>query len=229
MLRINSNNVYFKHNQPEEQTGERRFLPKIPMLSEINYPVLASTGIGTAAALLLIAKHQGKGIKELAQIDYHLKEVLAIGAGSMAGGFISGLIMDKGEHIRKKLEEANFQFLNNLLLPTVFVERGLHYANKSENKFIKSLMKGHKTFTSAFIAIIGIVGGMHIGGFIANKINNKFLNEESQERIRNIKLKDYAVHVDDIPVVLAVQNVQMINKIVPACFLTCGYEVGTKN
>ncbi len=229
MIRINSlNNIPFKGVQ-EEKSEKKNLLPKMPKLSDVNYPVLVSTAVGTAAALALVTKRQGKGIKDFAKVNYNLREVLEIGAGSMAGGLVGGLIMDKGKHIRKKLEEANFQFLNNLLLPTIFVERGLHYANKSENKFIKRVMTGHKSLASAFITVVGIVGGMHIGGFISNKLNNKFLNKDEEEYNRNIKFKDYAVHADDIPVILATQNVQMINKIVPACFLTCGYEVGTKN
>jgi len=140
--------------------------------------------------------------------------------------------MDRGKQIRKKLEEANFQFLNNLLLPTVFAERSINFIEHSNIEVLQNLRTHHKAtiLVKSVATLLSIVGGMHLGGFIANKINNFALNNNKEEKFnRKIQFKDYAVHVDDIPVVLAVQNIQVINKIVPACFLTCGYEVGTKH
>jgi len=232
MLRINNNKIYFKQSKSEDKTENKSLLPKVPKMSEINFPVLASTAVGTGAALLFLAKYQRKGIREFAKIDYQLKEVLGIGAGSMAGGLIGGLIMDRGKQIRKKLEEANFQFLNNLLLPTVFAERSINFIEHSNIEVLQNLRTHHKAtiLVKSVATLLSIVGGMHLGGFIANKINNFALNNNKEEKFnRKIQFKDYAVHVDDIPVVLAVQNIQVINKIVPACFLTCGYEVGTKH
>lgn len=76
--------------------------------------VAAGSIAGTVLPMLTLAKSQKC---RLYNIKYGVKEMIFVSAGSIAGGLAAGLICDKKEHRKQKVNESVFQFMNASVPP----------------------------------------------------------------------------------------------------------------
>ncbi len=207
---------------------------------KFSLPVLLTTSAGTILPILVIRKYQGKSLqsgvfkgtdfkakaKEILKsfnIEYGLKEMLLTSFGSVFGGLAGGLVVDKKENKKSKMKEAVFQ-LSNIAIPTSIVAGLLKLTEKCKNP---------KAIFPKIVAVIaGIAVGMPIAAVTSNKINNTIVDKDNQCK-RKLRLKDCFVHIDDLVGALILAKIPFAeklhaDKILPALYGMCGYEVGTK-
>ena len=184
--------------------------------------------LGTLVSLAVIRKYQTQKsllecCKKILSVDYGLKEMLLVGAGSVLGGLAGGIVFDKKESKLNKVKEAVYQFVN-IAVPTCLVAKLLAITNRNKNLNNK---------LSKFIAIIAGVGvGMPVGAYISNQINNLFIDNKHKYE-RKLSLRDCFVHIDDIfaaIILMKIPQLQGLNvgKALPALYAMCGYQSGTK-
>ena len=147
--------------------------------------VLASAVAGTAPVLALLAHKKGFSlnpakilktpIKDWAifkykpvneSIQYHEKEILGVAAGSVAGGFVGGCLVDKKENRKAKQREVLSQMVGNIAVPVFLVGQGARlygkYENRIENavpqfnlnKISNGALKKAANFTNKFMKIL---------------------------------------------------------------------------
>lgn len=182
--------------------------------------------IGTLIPMLLIAKGQNPNkkltsIKNVLKINYGIKEMIAISAGSIAGGVGTGIIVDKHSSKKRKLNEGVFQFLN-ASIPPIFVGGLMKVAEKT--KYLNNI-PGKIAATT-----IGLIGGIPIATTLANKINDP----KNLEPDRKVTLKDSIANIDDALGVFAMAKFPVIDKIpfekvLPAIYALCGFRAGQSN
>ncbi len=167
---------------------------------------------GTLIPMMYFAKKQNVNPFK---IKYKLKEMITVSAGSIIGGLIGGVIADKKEYRKQKVNESVFQFLNASIPPLLTF--GLY-------KISKNL-----TYRIAGTAI-GLIGGMHIAAKLANKINDPL----DKVPDRKLNIKDSIANIDDALGVLVLAKVPLIeklhlDKLLPAIYSWCGYRGGISN
>jgi len=218
--------------------------------------VSLGSAIGTALPMLFFATKQGKfkgdvfeKAVSLFKVDYGKKEILALGASAVAGGFLGGVCTDKGKHSDEKLKEANFQFITNILMPVLFCdfikEQVEHLKAKhpelkdalggmieeGNEKALKTSGNTIRRITAAVaISVAGIVAGVTTGAFISNKLNQLF-DPEGQKR--KIKVRDLLIQVDDLiagftitGALSSVPVLKHIDKVLPLVYYFSGTETG---
>lgn len=240
-----TNNIYNQFKQFEAGNTNIVFQPKpyAPKSSipdnakkkeenKINVLALLGSILGTLIPMLLIMKRQNKNILN---IKYEFKEMMYVGVGAILGGLSGGLIKDKKENKDnkwEKIKEANFQFITNLFVPTLFVDKLIELADK---KLPKEIYTASNKIAKALAVITGIFTGMKLGEFVTNKINCYGINsneDKKQEQKRKIKFKDILIHIDDLPIAAAlikeIPFKEYIERFLPICFIYSGYEAGKK-
>lgn len=188
--------------------------------SKINLPALTGSIIGTLIPMIVIKRRQNTSILKIA---YEFKEMMFIGTGAILGGLAGGIIKDKKKRMWEKVKEANFQWITNLFLPTLFVDQLLKYADK---KFPKKINNLNNKIAKTIAVIVGIGTGMKLGEFITNKFNGCI--EKNQKHKRKIGPKDVLLHIDDMPIALTLSKVPHVDKLLPFCFIYSGYQSGKK-
>jgi gas vesicle protein len=188
--------------------------------------------------------------------ELSLMQVLIIGTGSIVGGLLGGIYKDKGEINKKKVKESNYQFINNLICPTILTERFVKWMKLDKKEYkeeigtiklplgekIKNLFSPQswnnniRNFCQrenliktgkGLAAVLGGVGiGITVGTKVANYVNSKFYKDEKYER--KIGLFDVFIHVDDFPIALNFMKFPMMDKVLLFCLALCGYEGGKK-
>mgnify|MGYP001177802932 CR=1 FL=1 len=186
----------------------------------INLPALAGSVAGTLLPMMILAKRQKTN---LFKINYEFKEMMLVGTGAIVGGLAGGIIGDRNERTGKKIKEANFQFLTNLLIPTFLVDRLLKIVDK---KIPKTVSKTKNALAKAAAVIVGVGGGMKIGEFFTNKMHRCF--EKHREKERKLQPQDALLHIDDLPVALTLSKVPHVDKVLPFTFVYSGYQAGKK-
>lgn len=204
---------------------------------------VAGSAIGitaSVAGIYTLAKKKNPQVS-LKNLTYDEKDILAIGAGSVLGGLIGGLVSDKKEENKiPKLREASLQFFGSLACPLGI----LSIANKAldKSKFELPKIKGStKTIERANVVIsalpkiavtfASLVAGMNVGNKIMNKVNNKIFHQEEN---RKVETSDYLVHTDDICIAasLLLKDSKTISaitsKALPASFILAGAKTGTR-
>ena len=168
---------------------------------------------GTLLHMFLLAKHQKCKIYN---IKYHVKEMVLVSAGSIAGGLVSGLLADKKkEHTKQKVNESVFQFMNASVPP--LITGGLYKVSKNIKYRIAA-------------TIIGLFGGMQLAAKLSNKINDPL----DKVPDRKLTFKDSIANIDDALGVLILAKVPIaeklhIDKTLPAIYSWCGYRAGISN
>lgn len=189
--------------------------------------------------------------------ELNLMQVLTIGTGSIIGGLLGGIIKDNGEINKKKVKESNYQFINNLICPTILTERfvkwmkldkkeykpekeeaiGLTIAEKIKNNFkpenikegIGNFCKRENLIKSAK-GLAAVIGGVGIGISVGTKVAN-YVNSKfykDEKYERKIGMFDVFIHVDDFPIALNFMKFPMMDKVLLFCLALCGYEGGRK-
>ncbi len=221
--------------------------------------VLASSVAGMTPVLMVLAKHKGFSlnpikifktpVKDWAMFKYAPKdksiqfeeaEIISVAAGSVAGGFIGGTIVDK--HNRKaKQREILSQMLGNILIPVGCVGLGSRvyakYADKIEgampqlkgsSKFVKRLNKVFTKLPNAALTVAFLGVGIYLGNKVSNLINEKLYHKKVE---RNIRATDFAPHVDDLCMATSMMNKESefgskLGRIIPLALLVPGYQTG---
>lgn len=193
---------------------------------------LAAIGaiIGVIIPTLLFAKHQKpnlnlnslKGLKDAINIHYNLPEIFGVGMGGVIGGLAGGLTDRKERNKIEKLEEATYQTMN-VCFPPLFVGSGMKLVDK-----YKSL---NKPIIKILIPIAGIIAGINLAVFGANKADDMYFDKHLSDGERKFKKKDLIVHVDDLfgsLIMAKIPGIEKlhINKLLPAIFAWNGYHVG---
>ena len=222
--------------------------------------ILASSAAGMTPVLAVLAKRKGfslnpvkifktpikdwalfKYAPENKSIQFEEKEIISVAAGSVAGGFIGGCLVDDKQNRKPKQREILSQMLGNILVPVGCVGLGARFykkhADKIEgampqfkdaSKFVKSLNKCLRKLPNAFgtVAFLGI--GIYLGNKVSNFINDKIYHKKVQ---RNIKATDFAPHVDDLCMAASMMNKEStfgakLGRIIPLALLVPGYQTG---
>jgi|GEM_PF-3123117 len=187
--------------------------------------------------------YKGTGItdylKYLTKTDeFSLSEVLIIGTGSVLGGLLGGIAKDKGEVNKKKVKEANFQLITNIICPTILTavlvnKFGLSTKEfKNKVRFIDTFKRENllpslkKAGKGAAAILLGVGTGITVGSHIANWMNKQYFKNEKYER--RLHHFDVLIHVDDVPIALNFMKVPFMDKLLLFCSGLCGYKAGEK-
>lgn len=232
--RISDNNSRVINSLPQDkQQNAEKF----------NLPAFCSTAAGILLSLIFVRKYKSlqnnftkltaeSGIKnnlnavknnvmKFLDINYGLKEMIILGSGSIAGGLAGGIIFDKKEKTKAKMQEAIYQFAN-LAIPTSLAAGLMHLAKNSKSF--------NNRYAQIVAAVVGIGMGMPLSSAICHKINNG-ISDKNQKYHRPMKLKDGIIHLDDIIMALVLTRLPLvknlcIDKLIPFLYLYCGYESG---
>lgn len=208
----------FGTSNPDNKSDVKNGQVKIaPLIGSI-----IGTGISTAYAISRTPKSENL-LKKISKTDFaSTKNIFVMAIGSMLGGFIGGSIKDKGENKWEKIKEANFQLLSNVALPLIFLnlfKLGNDKLTYNSGKIVKNI--------GNFVSVFGGVAiGAVVGSKIAAVINNKIKPQEEYKR--ELEVKDFLIHVDDLPIALAFAGIPYIDKLIPFILISRGYDVGTK-
>ncbi len=197
--------------------------------NKVKAAALCGSMVTTLGILAVLSKKQFPGklnIKNLFKIDFESPlKVIALATSSTVGGLAGGLIADKKENRKAKLKEGIHQFLGNIITPISIVGITLNQIKK------RNLSKLKEGIIGGAAAIVGVGAGVTGGNWVASKVNKVIFKEDDK---RKITAKDFGIHIDDIMTVVALTATgetvkNFISKALPAIFLICGYEAGTKH
>lgn len=195
---------------------------------KVKRAALAGSAVTTLAYLFVLAKNAKKGnfkVKDMFNVDFkNMFKVMGLATSAVIGGLAGGLITDKKENRKPKLKEAVHQFLGNIVTPITIV--GVAASQIEKRNFSKT----KEIALSALAAIAGVGAGVTGGNYLASKVNKVIFKENDD---RKLGVKDFGIHVDDLLTVAALTPIGdsikgFISKALPAIFLVCGYEAGTK-
>lgn len=221
MISVNSyNNKTFGHGN---FGNDNNYSKKEKMI------VAGSTALGVATSCALLAKRAKyslnpvkmfKNVKKsyLANVKFHEKEVISIGAGSCLGGLVGGYMIDKSPENREaKTREAIMQ-IGNISIPILTVE------------WFASIGKKYGNVAKAVGAIGGIFAGIYAANFLMNKLGTLLFKSDKDER--GVKATDFSAHLDDMVVAASYISdaplVHSIARLVPVALMVAGNEVGNK-
>lgn len=180
--------------------------------------VIIGAVTGTLLPMLYFAKRQKAKIYNL---NFGLKEMITVGAGSIMGGVAGGIASDRSKNHRSKINEGIFQFFNATVPPLVYA--GLSKIQE-KTKFAKN-----KAISIAN-TLVGLTGGM----FLAAKVSNLVIDPHDKIPDRKLTMKDAVVNIDDALGVFALAKFPLIDKlhpekVLPAIYAWCGYRAGQSN
>ncbi len=253
--RITSNNIAgYQNINFKGQAQEKTLTPKKKAV------VLASAAAGMTPVLAILAKRKGfslnpakilktpvknwalfKYAPENKAIQFEAPQIISVAAGSVAGGFIGGAIVDDKANLKAKKREVLNQILGNVLVPVGCVWAGAEIYNKyadklmdampqimSANKAAKVLNKCLRALPNAAFTIGFLATGIFLGNRVSNLINEKLYHKKVE---RNIKATDFAPHVDDLCMAASMMNKNSsfgtkLGRIIPLALLVPGYQTG---
>ncbi|MDD3437543.1 MAG: hypothetical protein PHC64_10365 [Candidatus Gastranaerophilales bacterium] len=163
-----------------------------------------------------------KNIYKAVDIDYKLKEILAVGCGGAIGGLLGGLADRKEQKKLDKIEEATFQLMN-ISFPAILVHYGLELCKKTQ--------KLNNSFAKITSSLLGIGLGAFAALKLANITDDIFFDKYNKDPERKFKKKDFIVHFDDIVGALVLTKMPLANKLhaeklLPLIYTWSGYHVG---
>ena len=199
----------------------------------------SAIGIAGAVAGIYTMAKKGNPIATLRNLAYSEKDVLLIGASSIAGGLAGGLIADKDKkNVVPKLREASQQLVGCTAIPVGLLAAGNKILEKTNFKLpqIKSKSKAAMAINGALavlpkvaVTVASLVGGMHVGNKVMNSVNNKIFKEDVKH---DVKAEDFLVHADDLCLTanMVLKDIGPVaavtSKILPATFLVSGAKTG---
>ncbi len=252
--KVSSSNLIASYTAPVAQPEAKKMtLPQKAV-------VLSTSAIGAGAVLAGLAKHKGFSLnpvkiaktpvkdwalfkykKGTNSIEFEEPQIIAVASGSVAGGFIGGLITDK-DNIKAKKREVLNQILGNVLVPVGCVGLSSRLYEKysksiikmmpqinKDTKFAKGFNQVSKNIPSAIATMVALGIGIFAGNRVSNLINEKLYHKKVD---RNIKATDFAPHVDDVCMAASLMNKESafgakLGRVIPFALLVPGYETGT--
>lgn len=188
----------------------------------------ASTSVKVASALgatlgagLTVAAFAKKQKKSFFNVEYGLKEMLAVGLGAISGGVLGGVLTSNRKKHERKVDEGIFQY-SMVALPGFAVSGAMLACEK-----IKPLNN-----TPAKIAgtVFALAGGLEVAVDVANFVSDIDNNEPD----RKLTFKDAIASIDDFIGILVLAKIKAVKKmklerLIPAVYAYCGYKAGTTN
>ena len=208
-------------------------------------PVVVGSLIGTILPMIVMASREGlfkkaKGLGKLFapfNVDYKSKngylKIIALGGSAVLGGFLGGVINDKGEDTWAKIKEGNYQFITNIVMPVLFCKFFDGIAEKLAHKFPKiDLLSSEKNFPkitrAAIIGLVGVVTGVTTGAFLSNQLNKRIHKDDIPPR--KIHAKDFLIQVDDMAAAFTVTGaLPFVDKVLPLVYFLSGMETGNED
>lgn len=180
--------------------------------SNLNRNVAIGTALGITSAALLLTR--GK-LKNLPKMEYGVKEVMAICAGSSLGGYFAANLTTKDNYKGRTLELKN-QLIYNDFIPLMIL-KGADLLIKTKNKLAKS------------IALAGTLLG---ATFFSHAIGEKELKKQGLNPKYPVKACHLIADFDDflLPIAIATKSTwlqQFLKIISPITFAPIGMNVGT--
>lgn len=217
-------------------TENKKTLPTIKTQTikdkELEKKVKVASLVGSAITTLLYLFTLAKGtnkkafkFKDMLNVDFDSTiRTIGLATSALIGGLCGGLLFDNKESKKPKLKEAMHQFLGNIVTPITIVGIATSQIKKQNYSMLKSALLGGAA------ALFGVGLGVTGGNKIASIVNEKIFKEDDT---RKVGIKDFGIHVDDILVVMGMTDLgaavkSFVSKALPAIFLICGYEAGTK-
>ena len=205
---------------------------------------LVGAATGALGAAYLLSRHQSKILGKkvnLFNVKYSEIGVQSIATASLAGGLAAGIALDEKQYRKAKLREGVHQAIANIMMPLLLIGAGNRLYDKIKpkiklpqlpatgkvNKFINSLIQ---IVPHLAVTTVGLVGGVHLGTMLSNKINECAEHHCHQ---RKVKPLDFIYHPDDVATALVLSDKngaiqKVVGKIIPPIFTLCGYETGIK-
>ena len=228
------NNSRYFLNKPQTSNTQPQRLSKNQRLG-----IQFSTALSVIGSLALLAKlsktpYSFKPSKILAtpfkdtflgKIEYDIKTVPVVGAGSCLGGLLGGVIFDKNKNNRQaKVREALVQY-TNIVLPIATV----HCTSLLGEAAAKKLPKMNKPIGIA-APLIGLAAGIVAGNKLANKLNQIIFHKKDN---RPVELTDMSAHLDDICMTsqyIKKDNIltKSVSRFIPLALMVPGCEIGKK-
>ncbi len=205
------------------QSNEDKALEK-----KVKIASLVGSTITTLLYLFALAKGTNKKafkFKDILNVDFDSTiRTIGLATSALVGGLGGGILFDKPKSNKPKLKEAVHQFLGNIVTPITIVGIATSQIKKQNYSMWKSALLGGAA------ALFGVGLGVTGGNKIASIVNEKIFKEDDT---RKVGVKDFGIHVDDILVVMGMTDLgaavkSFVSKALPAIFLICGYEAGTK-
>lgn len=180
--------------------------------SNLNRNVSIGTAIGIATAALVLTK--GK-LKTLPNMNYGIKEVMLLCAGSSLGGYIGANVSTDKNRKGRTIELKN-QLIYNDLIPLTLLKITDTFL-KMKNKLGRSII---------------LAGSLLVSTIIGHKIGEQELKREGLKTNYPVKACHLLADFDDflLPVAIATKSkgLQQFLKIIsPITFAPLGYNVGT--
>ena len=245
---VKINNNYNKSKSVEfgHRSSENDFLSNKQKMT-----ILGASTVGMVAGLALSGRAQGLNIfrwKQFKKMKIECFEILSLAVGSIVGGLLAGIAVDKTNK-KDKLRESLQQLVGNIIFPVSFVAGANYLYDKVEPmvKLPKFESKRLTAFVHSLPPIVAMAAGLGVGILVGNKfansINNKIFKEKDN---REIKITDFAAHVDDtlLGASLVAQNLApastaahassgvsaigaAASKLIPPALVIPGYMTGT--
>lgn len=248
MLISNSLNIKHSYNQYFSTSFGKSNEVADSLSGKQKAAILGASTAGMVSGLALSGRRQGINIfrwHQFKKINIGASEILSLAGGSILGGLIAGIAVDKGNK-RDKLRESLQQMVGNIIFPVSFVAGGNYLYDKIEpairfpklqNKVVNAVVR---SLPPVIVTFLGLGTGIVIGNKFANSINNKIFKKEEK---RQIKVTDFAAHVDDtlLGASLVAQNLSSSSslgggtsvigataaKLIPPALIIPGYMTGT--
>lgn len=203
----------------------------------VNAGVAAASVGATLLGVLAVRKSQGLnlgkgalkglGLKDKLvkigksfNLNYDVKEIIFVGTSSILGGLLGGFALDRDGNKKKKVTEAVFK-ASNITIPTLITG---------------GLLKGFEKikFSNPVTKIASVATGVGLGMIASKKLTNKInkkIDKDFEEK--QLKPKDFLVHIDDIAGALFITKVPLagilhLDKVLAGIYAWGGYEVGRK-
>lgn len=188
--------------------------------SERKESIRALTGaiIGAAIPLVTFSKKQKKNFLKM---EYGLKEIAGVSAGSIIGGVAGGMINADKFDRKQKVNEGIFQFMNAVVPPAAVL---------ALMKLSDKINPLNNAYGKIGIVVTGLLGGM----FGAAKLSNLICDPKDKVPDRKLTMKDSIANIDDALGVLAMTDIPALKKLpvaplLPPIYILCGYRAGESN
>jgi hypothetical protein len=252
---INKNISFSQQDKGKSQRLETQVQTKKNPNDKILKPaVLLSAIAGVTLVVSSIAKRQGINIFKDNHFSNILKphkwklndkefkpiDIIKIASGSIGGGLIAGMALDK-ENAAAKLREGFQQIVGNIMIPVGCVTLGIESYKKLNEKYkieaklpeIKSskiLTQVIKSAPAVFASLVPLAIGILGGNWLANKLSQEIFDVTDK---REIELGDFSGHLDDLCLAAMLINPtsnigHVAGNLVPIALLVSGFESGTK-
>ncbi|MFI3301264.1 MAG: hypothetical protein R3Y28_07595 [Candidatus Gastranaerophilales bacterium] len=229
MIRATEKKFFYQYQTGSEQKSKNKQARKFDISTYRNHrneelPLKSKIAVATGATLGALIPLMGFAKSQKTSplnVNYHLKEMIGVSLGAVVAGTGVGILVDKPENKKQKINEGVFQFIN-AAVPTLAVIPALKVCEK-----IKPLNNIPTKIGTTFATLFA---GMHLAAEMSNKINDP----HDKVPDRKLTIKDAIANVDDAFGVFVVSKMPFakslhLEKLLAPIYAWCGYRAGESN